>query len=263
MLRDFDQLDPHLQDALADWPAHRAAPHAPKEAAMPQNPTTTIDWNLLCAELSRPFPDALIKYRVGAISRDKTRAQALAYVAVNHYIDRLNELIPGRWQVAYEPWGDNRLICRLTIGELTRSSTGDGTGSPDAVAGAAMEAQALKRACARFGLGRYLYELPVVWIPYDPEAKTFRTSPAAAQPQEGRPLGPTSSAPKGPAPLGRQRASTMHRELARLGLRRSEHQAIAQRVLERPVDDFATLTEGEAKQVWRAARLLAKRASAA
>ena len=39
-------------------------------------------------------------------------------------------------------------------------------------------AQAFKRACAAFGLGRYLYNLPQAWGAYDEQRKAF-TDPAA------------------------------------------------------------------------------------
>jgi len=39
------------------------------------------------------------------------------------------------------------------------------------------EAQAFKRACAKFSLGRYLYSVPQVWADYDPAKRAF--TPAA------------------------------------------------------------------------------------
>ena len=222
---------------------------------MTQDSETTIDWNTLYQLLSRPFPDAFIKYRVGSISRDQKKAQALAYVDPRAYEDRLNELVPGAWSVEFEPWGEDRIVCRLTIHGITRSSTGDGAGSPNQVAGAAAEAQAWKRACSKFGLGRHLYDLPAVWLPYDPQAKNFRTPSAPVQQRKERLGGQSaSSGATKPAYLGRQRAATMQRELARLGLGRSEHLSLACRVLGREVSDFNHLSEIEARRIWNAAR---------
>jgi hypothetical protein len=39
------------------------------------------------------------------------------------------------------------------------------------MAGTVAEAQSFKRACAMFGLGRYLYELPSVWTEFDSQRK--------------------------------------------------------------------------------------------
>jgi hypothetical protein len=74
----------------------------------------------------------------------------------------------------YTPWGD-RIVCHLTINGVTRSSTGepDSQSEKSEIAGTAAEAQAFKRACAMFGLGRYLYNLPTVWCEFDSERKQF------------------------------------------------------------------------------------------
>lgn len=224
------------------------------------NATITIDWGQLHEELVRPFPDAAIKYRVGAVSKDKKKAQALPFIDSRTVEDRLNELVPGAWSVAFEPWGADRIICRLTIHGVTRSSTGDGAGSPDQVAGTAAEAQAFKRAASRFGLGRHLYDLPAPWVDYNAERKSIHPprpalppAPDAAPPRPQAPEPSASPAPDAPETLGRARAATMHRELTRLGLGRSEHQALARRVLGENVGDFASLSEEQARAVWRAA----------
>jgi hypothetical protein len=107
----------------------------------------------LLKELSAPFPASAIKWRVGSVSRDKKQAKALPYVELRHYEDRLNQLCGGDWSVTFKPWGE-RIICELTTFGLTRSSTGEANGSPRAVASTAAEAQAFKRACSKFQLGR-------------------------------------------------------------------------------------------------------------
>lgn len=138
---------------------------------------TKIDWTELTRALSEPFDEADIKYRAGAISRDGKRAQALPYADPRVYEDRLNALVPGAWEVEFEPWGETRIICRLTIHGVTRSSTGESGDGPEAVAGTAAEAQAFKRACAKFGLGRYLYSLETRWVDYDPEKRQLILDP--------------------------------------------------------------------------------------
>ena len=253
----FHELPDELQDVLADWPARRAVSRGEEAMTHAENRTNaTIDWGRLHEELARPFPDAAIKYRVGAVSKDKKTAQALPYVDPRAYEDRLNELVPGAWSVAFEPWGADRIICRLTIHGVTRSSTGDGAGSPDQVAGTAAEAQAFKRAASKFGLGRHLYDLCAPWVDYDHDRRTIRP-PRPAHPQvSANQPGPQvtkptpSPAPDEPDTLGRTRAATMHRELARLGLPRSKHTKLARRVLGWDVQDLAALTEPEARRIW-------------
>ena len=84
-----------------------------------------MDWTSLLEQLSQPFPASSIYWRAGVVSRDKKRAQALPYAEPRVYEDRLNQICPGLWSVSFRPWGESRIICDLSIGELTRSSTGE------------------------------------------------------------------------------------------------------------------------------------------
>ena len=74
------------------------------------------------------------------------------------------------------PWGDNRIICELTLHGVTRSSTGEESEGGFAP-GTAAEAQAFKRACSKFGLGRYLYDIGIDWIDYDEDKKRLVKTP--------------------------------------------------------------------------------------
>lgn len=127
----------------------------------------------LLTKLRLPFHPSQVIWKPGAVKGD--RALALAYADVRAYMNRLDEVCGSEWSVAYEPWGNDRLICRLTIGGITRSSTGETTNESERseIGGTVAEAQAFKRACAMFGLGRYLYNLPTGWADYDPAGKRF------------------------------------------------------------------------------------------
>jgi len=191
---------------------------------------TKIDWTELTRALSEPFDETDIKYRAGAISRDKKRAQALPYADPRVYEDRLNALVPGAWEVEFEPWGETRIICRLTIHGVTRSSTGESGDGPEAVAGTAAEAQAFKRACAKFGLGRYLYPMDAQWVDYDPDKRQLILDPKPPRsPAPQRSYGPPrAEAPKGArAPRTTKGPQRVDREMAlqaleqELGLQRA------------------------------------------
>lgn len=254
----FHELPTELQDVLADWPARRAITREEGTMTNTENRTnTTIDWGQLHEELARPFSDAAIKYRVGAISKDKTKAQALPYVDPRAYEDRLNELVPGAWSVAFEPWGSDRIICRLTIHGITRSSTGDGAGSPDQVAGTAAEAQAFKRAASKFGLGRHLYDMPAPWMAYDAERRTIRSpSQPCGNPSHGgqrapRDLPQKRATSSDSVRLGHERAAKFHLELIRRGVPRCRHASLVSEVLKHPVKGLYELTEDEARRVLR------------
>lgn len=124
--------------------------------------------NELLLQLAAPFHPARITWKPQAISKDKNKAMAVAYADPRAYQNRLDEVCGLDWAVSYTPWAD-RIICHLTIGGVTRSSTGeaDSQSERSEIAGTAAESQAFKRACAMFGLGRYLYSLPALWVEFD------------------------------------------------------------------------------------------------
>ena len=132
-----------------------------------------LDLQQVLDELRKPFDPSHVTWKPGAVKGD--RALALAYADLRAYMNRLDEVCGVDWSVAYEPWGDDRIICRLTILGVTRSSTGETTNEAERseIGGTVAEAQAFKRASAMFGLGRYLYNLPTGWADYDPATKRF------------------------------------------------------------------------------------------
>ena len=131
-------------------------------------------YNHILEELSKPFHPSRITWRPGALTGKKDKALALAYADTRSYQNRLDEVCGMDWAVSYTPWGD-RIICHLTINGITRSSTGepDSDSERSEMAGTTAEAQAFKRACAMFGLGRYLYNLPSLWVEYDAPNQRF------------------------------------------------------------------------------------------
>jgi hypothetical protein len=130
--------------------------------------------------LARPFDAEAVQWKPGATSKDKSRALALAYVDLRHYIDRLNEVAGPDWSDDYEVQdGGKVVLCRLTVAGVTRSDVGEAAASDENTATTAL-AQAFKRACVKFGLGAYLYRLPRTWVEYDPQRKGF-TDKALAQ----------------------------------------------------------------------------------
>lgn len=128
----------------------------------------------ILAELSKPFHPSAVEWKPGATAKDGTKAMALAYVDVRGYQNRLDDLLGLAWSVTYTTWAD-RIICHLTIDGVTRSATGeaDAQDAKNGMAGSVAEAMAFKRACASFGLGRYLYDLPDQWAEFDPQRKQF------------------------------------------------------------------------------------------
>lgn len=210
------------------------------------NTSTDLTWETLLEKLAQPFPASSIYWRAGVVSRDKKRAQALPYAEPRVYEDRLNRVCPGLWSVSFRPWGESRIICDLSVGELTRASTGEE--NEGFAPGTAAEAQAFKRACVKFGLGRYLYDIPIVWVPYDEKSRKLAETPTL--PEKFLPQTEQSAPPT----LSEGRAAAMHRELEKLGLAKREQHKLATDVLGHEVAQFTALTEIEALEVWNVAK---------
>jgi hypothetical protein len=155
----------------------------------PQLPSEKIKY--LIAELEVPFDPAAIEWRVTNTSKDKKRGQIIPYADQRAYTDRLNLLFtPGGWTRRYtvhtspnfERGQDKKTVakvfvtCEVTIfGIGSHSATGE-EWADDENAGTSAEAQAFKRTCACFGLGRYLYHFIGVWVDLD-EHKRPKTRP--------------------------------------------------------------------------------------
>ena len=138
----------------------------------------------LVAALEVPFDPAQIEWRVTNTTQNQrpARGQVIPYADQRAYTDRLNALLtPAGWTRRYtvhtsanfERSKDKRIVakvlvtCELTIFGLgSHSATGEEWADNDN-AGTAAEAQAFKRACSCFGLGRYLYHFTGVWVDLD------------------------------------------------------------------------------------------------
>jgi hypothetical protein len=145
----------------------------------------------LIRELEVPFEPATIEWRVTNTSRDKSRGQVIPYADQRAYTDRLNTLFtPAGWTRRYtihtsanfERSKDQKSVakvlvtCELTIFGLgLHSATGEEWADNDN-AGTSAEAQAFKRTCSCFGLGRYLYYFEGTWVDLD-ERKRPRCVP--------------------------------------------------------------------------------------
>ncbi len=113
----------------------------------------------LAAQLRVPFDWSAIEVRPGSAgalwAKDGTGVLALAYAVPRTHEARLDEVVgPEHWSVEFAPWGDNKLICRLTIRGVTKCSTGEAEGAlwaKDKQSGTVVEAQSFKRACTKFG----------------------------------------------------------------------------------------------------------------
>jgi hypothetical protein len=123
--------------------------------------------------LGEPFAAEAVQWKPQVTNKDRTRALAVPYVDVRSYVDRLNEVMGADWSDDYEVVEAGAVVlCRLTVGGVTRSDIGEADPEDQNTATSAL-AQAFKRACVKFGLGAYLYRMPRRWEEYDAQARRF------------------------------------------------------------------------------------------
>ncbi len=130
----------------------------------------------IASELAQPFDITDIELLPkGKVERDgKTLCMALPYADPRVYEDRLNMLACGEWSTPapIAIVAGNKLVCYVTVIVCGISHTDVGEAPvSDENAATASWAQAFKRACSQFGLGRYLYDLEKAWVPYDVQRK--------------------------------------------------------------------------------------------
>ena len=131
----------------------------------------SIDFN----KLKAPFPPELISWRVGATSKDKTKAIALAYIDARDVMERLDEVCgPGNWQSDH-PHANGKTSCRIGIKigtEWVWKENGCGDSQVEAEKGAFSDS--FKRAAVLWGIGRYLYDVANVWVEIEPYGRSYK-----------------------------------------------------------------------------------------
>lgn len=165
----------------------------------------------LTAALSEPFPADSVKWKPQNISNKGDRAMAVPYVDARAIQDRLDQVVGvGGWQDDYTVLpGESSVVCKLTVDFggrwVAKMDVGSTSDQPDV--GDRMKAafsDALKRAGVKFGIGRYLYRVPPVWVDYDPQTKKlieFPALPASALPKGTNPQKKTNTMPVSGAEL--------------------------------------------------------------
>lgn len=126
-------------------------------------------------DLKNPFPKEFISWRVGATNKDKTKAIALAYIDARDVMDRLDAVCGAdNWQNKH-PHANGKTSCAIGIkigSEWVWKENGAGDSQVEAEKGAFSDA--LKRAAVLWGVGRYLYDVPNVWVDIEPYGKSYK-----------------------------------------------------------------------------------------
>ncbi len=128
----------------------------------------------LLKQLKNPFDEKFVKWRVGATNQAKDKGIALAYVDSREVTKRLDEVCGlGGWQSKFTAV-DSGFICEISLlidGAWITKSNAAGNTNIEPIKGGASDA--FKRAASTWGVGRYLYYLPNVWVPIVPSGKSY------------------------------------------------------------------------------------------
>lgn len=138
------------------------------------------------AQLKEPFALSDIDFLPkGKVEREgKTLCMALPYADPRVYQDRLNAVAYGEWSTPAPVVvvAGNKLVVYVTVVlcGVAHTDVGEATNNEENT-GTEAWAQAFKRACSQFGLGRYLYNLEKEWVPFNPQRKVIDLDPVQKQ----------------------------------------------------------------------------------
>jgi len=174
--------------------------------------------------LGAPFPAEAIHWKPQKVSFQGNRALAVAYLDAREVAGRLDEVVgPLGWQVVHQILGDQLVtgigirdpatvswVWKWDSGFVGRQQDDDEKGSEgsdprrhrddEEKSRKGTLSDGLKRAAVLWGIGRYLYRLPKVWVAYDPKTKSLADTPRLppwalpASPREPRTRSPGEDA---------------------------------------------------------------------
>ncbi len=126
------------------------------------------------AKLKAPFAPERVSWRIGSTNSEKTKGMALAYLDARDVMERLDEVcgVAG-WQCSY-PHANGKTVCAISIkvGDEWISKE-DGAGDTDVEKEKGALSDAFKRAAVRWGVGRYLYDMPSPWVAIEQRGRSY------------------------------------------------------------------------------------------
>lgn len=124
---------------------------------------------VLFQRLAEPFPADQVDWFAKTERTDEkgsSVALALAYIDARTVMNRLDETMgPENWQDEYRPGPGGGILCRLSLridGEWITKEDGADPPQTEEIKGGFSDA--FKRAAVKWGVGRYLYDLPKYWV---------------------------------------------------------------------------------------------------
>lgn len=139
-------------------------------------------WKEIRRQFLEPFSAEQVEFLPRAASGGM--ALGLPYIDARDVQGRLDAVVgPQNWHFAFDVLSPDGKMVRgkLTVHGVTKEDAGEAAQEDEPLKSAVSDT--LKRCAVMFGIGRYLYYLPRVWAPFDPQKRRFieqpRLDPAA------------------------------------------------------------------------------------
>lgn len=149
-------------------------------------------------KLQNPFKPEEIEWRVGSTNGDKTKGLALPYITNRAIQNRLDEVFGCfGWKNEYKEWKGDAQLCGISIfhnGEWITKWDGADNSNMDGTKGGLSDS--MKRAAYQWGIGRYLYEMPTIWVAIRQAGKSYVLSETPQVPKKFLPKDLQNGAPE-------------------------------------------------------------------
>jgi hypothetical protein len=126
------------------------------------------DWDEIASRLREPFDPADVDFRVQGRANEQTgRAQVVAYIDARAVQDRLDAVVgAGNWSFDWTPLVIDKgevMVAKGTIiiHGVAKSDAGSASNFEQSLGAVS---HCFKRAAVHWGIGRYLYNLPMSWV---------------------------------------------------------------------------------------------------
>lgn len=129
---------------------------------------TREQWDEIARQLREPFDPRDVDFRVQGRANEQTgRAQVVAYIDARAVQDRLDAVVgAGNWSFDWQPLVIDKgevMVAKgtLTIYGVSKADAGSASNFEQSLGAVS---HCFKRAAVHWGIGRYLYNLPIAWV---------------------------------------------------------------------------------------------------
>ena len=131
-------------------------------------------------ELQKEFPPEDIEWRVGPVNEKEMQGIALAYITNRAIQSRLDNVFGTfGWKNDYKAWHGESQLCGLSVKFMGHDGKSEWITKWDGAENTKYESikgglsDSMKRTAVQFGIGRYLYKMPTIWVNVTKRGKNY------------------------------------------------------------------------------------------